>query len=326
MPGDIDTHALVQRLMARGKFRHMQALIRLCDLRSMGRAAEAMGITQPGMSQLVSELEKLVGLPLFLRHSRGVDPTELARDLELVARRIVTAVEESAETIVLRRDYDATLVRVATTVAAAGGLLHDLLPEFVHRHRNVQVQLSEVMGMGQEAALASGEIDLLCCRTPEVLPDGWSFVPCRGDAMVVIAATTHPLAHKAQVTSEELAQALWLPNHISTVARHEFERLAREHGFENAPQARVVSRQMALSWMMLREGTMVTMMPRSVALPWIVTGQIAVLRTAIDAPLPPLGLVWDPARAQRATRLFVDFITTQSPLQTPGQDTDRTTK
>ncbi|MBE9638353.1 LysR family transcriptional regulator [Salipiger mangrovisoli] len=324
MTRDIDTHALVQRLMSRGKFRHMQALIRLCDLRSMGRAAEAMGITQPGMSQLCSELERLVGLPLFLRHSRGVDPTELARDLEQVARRIVTAVEESAETIVLRRDFDATLVRVATTVAAAGGLLHDLLPLFVHRHRSVQVQLSEVMGMGQEAALASGEIDLLCCRSPEVLPDGWSFLPCRVDQMVVIAAANHPLARKARISSDDLASALWLPNHISTLARHEFERLAREHGFEKAPQARVVSRQMALSWMLLREGTMITLMPRSVALPWIVTGQIVVLPTGIDAPLAPLGLVWDPARAQRATRTFVDFITAQSRPQDSAPATDRT--
>ncbi|MBT9386254.1 LysR family transcriptional regulator [Pseudooceanicola sp. CBS1P-1] len=302
-----DTQALIQRLMTRGKFRHMQALVRLCDLRSMARAAESMGMTQPGMSQLVAELEKLVGMPLFLRHNRGIEPTELARDLELVARRILTAVQESAETVILRRDHQSTLVRLAATTAGAGAILQEVLPDFARQHRTIQLQLSEVYGLNQEAAIASGEVDLLCCRASEVLPEGWEFLPCKTDSLVVVAASTHPLAGQDHVPPEALREALWLPNHIATVARRRYEEIAESYGFASAPQARVVSRQMLLSWMLLREGTMVTMMPYSVALPWIVTGQLVVLNTGIEVPLDPLGLVWNPKEAQSGTRSFVEY-------------------
>ncbi len=56
----INSLTLLRRMTSRARLRHMQALIALDDLRSMSRAAEAMDMTQPAMSQLVAELEQLL--------------------------------------------------------------------------------------------------------------------------------------------------------------------------------------------------------------------------------------------------------------------------
>jgi len=113
----------------------------LNDLRSMSRAAEAMGMTQPGMSQLVAELEQLLETTLFLRHSRGVTPTKAAADMLPVARRIMAAAEDGAEVIASYNRRDGGLVRMGVSIAADAGLLPLALPRFAQEYPNVQLQI-----------------------------------------------------------------------------------------------------------------------------------------------------------------------------------------
>ena len=57
------------------KTRHMVLLVELGRHASILHAAEAAGLTQPGASKLIGELEHALGVPLFERLPRGVVPT-----------------------------------------------------------------------------------------------------------------------------------------------------------------------------------------------------------------------------------------------------------
>ena len=72
---------LINRLLARGKFRHIQVLLRLAELGSVRRTAEAIGVTQSSVTQTLAYLEDLLETPLFHRHAKGVRPTDACRDL-----------------------------------------------------------------------------------------------------------------------------------------------------------------------------------------------------------------------------------------------------
>ena len=72
---------LFNRLLARGRFRHVQVLAQLAELGSVRRTAEKVGMTQPGVTQILADLETLVGTPLFHRYARGVRPTAACADL-----------------------------------------------------------------------------------------------------------------------------------------------------------------------------------------------------------------------------------------------------
>ncbi len=66
---------LLNRLLARGKFRHVQVLLRLAELGSVQRTANAIGLTQSSVTQTLSYLERLLELQLFERHARAAcDP------------------------------------------------------------------------------------------------------------------------------------------------------------------------------------------------------------------------------------------------------------
>jgi DNA-binding transcriptional LysR family regulator len=304
---------LLNRLTSRARLRHMQAMVVLDDLRSMSRAAQAMGMTQPAMTQLVAELESLIETQLYLRHSRGVDPTPAAIELLPVARRILTATEEAAERIASRQHRDGGLVRVAATVAGSGSLLHRVLPGFARAHPHIRTLIEGVVGQALDASFAGDEFDLMICRAREVVPEGWEFVRCLEDALVVVAGPGHPLARKARVDAADLAQASWLQNQPATIARHGFDAMVTRQGWDRLREVPVMSRVPSLIWSMLREGTLLTMTPQAVVQAWVDDGHLVILPTDLAQPLNPVGFYWRPAQAGSASRLLAQALSATRP-------------
>ena len=109
---------LLHRLLARGKFRHVQVLLRLAELGSVQRAADAIGVTQSSVTQTLAYLEDLLGTPLFQRHARGVRPTAACRDLVPIARQIVAGLGEAVDTVSARRRQGSGTVRLVASASA----------------------------------------------------------------------------------------------------------------------------------------------------------------------------------------------------------------
>lgn len=307
-----DSLTLLRRLLARGRLRHMQALVMLDDLRSMSRAADAMNMTQPGMTQLVAELEQLLDAKLFLRHARGVEPTSTARALLPVARRIIGASEEGAEVIASHNRRDGGLVRIACTVAAQGGMIQQVVPRFAEAYPDIQLQVEPVVGQSLDASFGNDEFDLVCCRRREVVPDEWVWVYCREDALSVMCGASHPLARTGRASMAQLANERWLLNHVATIARHHFDEMRRMAGWTKIRELQVISRIPALVWIMLDAGDAVSLLPDSVVELWTSKGQMVRLDTPMTLPLAPLGFYWRPDHAGRATRLLAEAFMKQS--------------
>ena len=93
---------LLNRLLARGKFRHLQVLLQLAELGSVQRTAEAIGMTQSSVTQTLAYLEQLLDIRLFDRHARGVRPTPACTDLLPVARQLMLGLHSGAEVLAAR--------------------------------------------------------------------------------------------------------------------------------------------------------------------------------------------------------------------------------
>ena len=69
-----------------GPFR---AFLKVAELESFTRAAEALNISQPALSASIKELERRLGFPLFERSSRRVCATREGEALLVNAKRVV---------------------------------------------------------------------------------------------------------------------------------------------------------------------------------------------------------------------------------------------
>ena len=71
------------------ELRQLRYFLAVAERLHFGHAAEDLGLAQPSLSQQIRRLEDEIGTPLFLRSSRGVEPTAAGEALLGGARRTV---------------------------------------------------------------------------------------------------------------------------------------------------------------------------------------------------------------------------------------------
>ena len=81
------------------KTRQLSLLLELAEHGSVLRAAQAASMTQPAASKLLAEMESLLGVKLFERHARGVEPTWYGQVLVRHARTALTELSRAHDEI-----------------------------------------------------------------------------------------------------------------------------------------------------------------------------------------------------------------------------------
>ncbi len=187
-------------------------------------------MTQPAISQLVQEMERMLETELFFRHAKGVEPTEAALELLPIARRVLGAIEDGAKTSPTGCSKGG-VVRVSASPAALGGMIRGRLGEFATRYPQIQVHISQMSDIDPLAGIVEKSVDVVCTREPTVIPKGWLFERCVDDMLIAVCGAGHPLASKQSLTNDDLAQAKWLINRVGSVARDRFEEVAEAGGW-----------------------------------------------------------------------------------------------
>jgi DNA-binding transcriptional LysR family regulator len=95
----MDANDIVRRLSARLKMRHLVLLLQIERHRSLTRVAEHMASSQPAVTNALSELESMFGMPLFERSSRGMLPTALGSVVIERARAMIHDLDHLASDI-----------------------------------------------------------------------------------------------------------------------------------------------------------------------------------------------------------------------------------
>ena len=299
---------ILSHFVIKAKFRHVQVLIKLAELGSMRRAAEAVNMTQPAVSQKIAELERLIGAELFLRHSKGVEPTAVANELLPVAHRIFSALEDGSETIAHHLRASSGFVRVVASPAATGGLLLGTLGPFSQAHPSIQVRVIESTAAQLTDGLLVNQADIICTRRTDIVPEGWKFVTCLEDQLVLVCGAHHPLANKKNISGAQLGEHKWLINRVGSVAREYFETLFEEHSWEEDVRGSLVLHVPTLTRELLMTQDVLAVIPQSVAQPWLRAGDVVALNTELTKELPPLGILRPEKNLGVAIETFVTFV------------------
>jgi DNA-binding transcriptional LysR family regulator len=299
--------ALLNRLLARGKFRHVQVILQLAELGSVQRTADAIGMTQSSVTQTLAYLEKLLEMRLFERHARGVRPTPACTDLLPVARQLMLGVADGAEIVAARQKQGEGIVRMIASISASNGLLVDALPAFSKRHPAIQVHLGEAEGEDQLLAIARGEVDLVACRRPPVTPEGWEFHPLREDRFIVVCRPDHPLARSRPLRWPDLAEATWLLLPAGVAVRARFDALTADFA-RPPPSYPVVTRSLPMLWRLLLQQHLLALVPLNMARPLLDEGALVELKVGDPLAIEPIGLLQPKSGMGEAAVRLGDFL------------------
>jgi DNA-binding transcriptional LysR family regulator len=149
-------------------------LVALHDERSVSVAAQRLGMSQPGLSTALARLRDTFADPLFVRTSRGMEPTPRALALVAAARDVLAKVETDMLTT---ETFDPATTRRTFTLALSDVGEMVFLPKLLERLavlapeasvRSVPWSPAQV-----ERGLETGEIDLACGYFPDLVKNNF---------------------------------------------------------------------------------------------------------------------------------------------------------
>ncbi|MGN7727251.1 LysR family transcriptional regulator [Luteimonas sp. 22616] len=201
-----ETRASTPRFAYKGdRLKPLRAFCQTARLGSVSRAAEALFVSQPAVTQQLQALERELGVRLFERSGRRLIPTREGETLYELARPLVEGIDGLNGTFHEQlRGLDAGELHVA---AGSSTILY-LLPKIVEAFRaaqpDVRLILHNVTGAGGLDLLRSDEADLAVGSMLDV-PADLDYAPVYRFDPMLITPPEHPLAGKRQLALEDLS-------------------------------------------------------------------------------------------------------------------------
>lgn len=183
----------------------LQLFVAVCELGSIGRAAEREFIAASAVSKRLSDLEATLGAPLLYRHTRGVDLTPAGESLLHHARSVLYSLEKMQGELSEYADGVRGHVRVHASISAIVQFLPEDLGAFIREHGEVKIDLEEHLSSEVVRAVQEGAADLGICNASALTKSGPTELqtrPYRQDRLVLIVPRGHALAAPGPIAFE----------------------------------------------------------------------------------------------------------------------------
>lgn len=193
------------------EIRHLRTLCAIADTGSLGKAARALGISQPAMSAQLRRLEQMLGGELFERSSAGVELNELGLDVVDQAREILARVDALSRRPSGPSGLDCVKLRLGATITP---VLSGLVTRMAQAHPEITVTVKSEYAIGTLLELLEED------RLDAALVLDYPGRELRDSATIASRAFTtepafvalpadHPLAQRVEVPLAELAEDAW---------------------------------------------------------------------------------------------------------------------
>lgn len=186
--------------------RHLRYLLAVADNGGFTRAAEALHVSQPTLSQQIRQLEETLGVILFDRTSRTVKPTDAGQAYIECARRVLVELEAGKRALHDVKDLSRGTLRVAMTPTFMAYLVGPLVRDYTARYPNIHLEIFELSMADIETGLANDTLDIAIAFDGGRNVDIES-IPAFTETLGVMVGRSHPLwESQAALSTEEVAQ------------------------------------------------------------------------------------------------------------------------
>jgi DNA-binding transcriptional LysR family regulator len=170
----------------------LPVFITLMEERSVTRAAERLGITQPALSNALARLRTMMRDPLFIRERYGIQPTQMA---EALAPVIAAALAQIDDAILGQQDFDPAKAERLMTIAPNSYVEFVLMPAIVTRLRQLapglRLRLTPFGNDLAETGIMSGTTAMALGRIVDP-PDNLIVQHLMDDRLACVVRADHP--------------------------------------------------------------------------------------------------------------------------------------
>src|SRR5262245_27020069 len=284
--------------------RKIEYFLAVMDHRNISSAAEALRVSQPTLSRQIHALEHQFNTPLFIRHGRGVSPTEAGNRL----REGLRGLERQLRTL---KDDVAAAAREPSGEVALGIppsmrmlLAVSIIGAFCKAYPQVAIRISEETSGDLRDLVVRGEVDLAIINPDEPI-QGLAADRLASEPMLLIGPRNAKLSLDVPTPIERLAELPLIlttrPNSLRRVVEQELNHLGLR------PRLRVEANTLPLMTDLVAQGLGYTVLPSCGVFALVKAGRLSA------SPIAGLRITWMIARPTNrglsvAARLLHDII------------------
>ena len=198
---------------------------------NISRTAEALHISQPGLSRQLQLLESELGVELFVRNSkRLVRLSEAGSRIVTMAERVLREARNITEAARESADESSGVLTIATTHTQARYALPSVIRRFSKQFPGVRLNLRQGTPAEVSQFVLSGNADIsIAAETVDPVP-GMVMLPCYELPRVVLTPAGHPLLRVKTLTLQKLAEYPLITYDFSFIARSRIVRAFEAQG------------------------------------------------------------------------------------------------
>ena len=186
----------------------MEYIVALNQYRHFVLAAESCGVTQPTMSAMLQKLEDELGVKIFDRSNKKIEPTTIGLKIIQQAQVALNETNRIKEVIT---DEIGTLsgpLKIGISPTIAPFIVPDFIYEFQKNYPQVTLQINEMRNEVLYSEIQSGELDMGIATTP---PEEKKLleIPLYHEKFVIYFSSQYP--NKENVTLNQMDTSnMWI--------------------------------------------------------------------------------------------------------------------
>lgn len=221
------------------EIRKLEVFCKVVELKSFTRAAEAVLLSQPTVSEHIRNLEQELNQKLVDRLGREVEPTSVGRVLYDYARKILLTHREAVEAV---EKYSGRLIgKILIGCGTIPGTY--ILPELISRFQKIHPAIKMTLRINSSRIIAeqvmTGELGL------GVVGAKWNESGLRWtkvfvDELVLAVHPDHPWAHKKNISLENIVTEPFIMREPDSGTRRVIAQFLKANGFRETDLQEVV--------------------------------------------------------------------------------------
>lgn len=296
-----------ERIGRRIKLRDLHVLLAVVQSGSIAKAAEQLAISQPVVSKVVADLERVLGVRLLDRDRHGAEATIYGTALLKRGIAAFDELKQGVKEIEFLKGASGGELRLGASGVMAEGLLPAILNRLRRDHPLLRVDITQAFaGLPLYRELRDRNVDLIVGRmTLPLEDDDLEAEVLFNDPLLVVVGPHNPLLRRRKLELHQLIDEPWIlpqAGAARTVIEETFAACQLR-----LPQPTVVSSSLALHEAMLATDPLLAIWPASVLLWGARRHAVRALRVTLPDLPRPVGIVTLKRRTiSPLAQLFID--------------------
>lgn len=201
-------HEWVRRV----KLQHLRVVLAVERNSTLVRASDELGLSQSAITKILSEVESELGVPLFVRTSRGTHITPFGTIVAEQARLVFAHLDRAASEIQSMREGHSGRVTIGVMLTGAAAMLPLALAQLQRERSNIRVRIIEGAYDHLVPLLRQGVLDCIVGRLPaQRYRDGLEMETYYQDRIALVVRPDHPVLGRTASLKDLLAWPWILP-------------------------------------------------------------------------------------------------------------------